>query len=319
MTATESLPPSQPAFSDQRTGLIIFGVLEILIGCFCVLMVALMFVGLSLGKVTGASSDSGTIVFAVSIYAVIAIMFVWLGIGSIMCRRWARALLLILSWGWLLLGVIVLGFNVFFMPRVMEAMSVDVRTPIIVSIMAMSGFIFIIIPGAMLLFYSGRNVKVTCETRYPVRCWTDACPLPVLAASLWLGKGALSMLPMPLADESVLPFFGILLTGLPATLLLVVGAAGSAWLAWAFYRLKPFAWWVAVVAFVLFDVSSIVTYARIDLMELYRQTGYSQQHLEQIQKYNFFSGKSMATWMACYTALWLGYLLWIKKFFRRSA
>lgn len=319
MTSTEPLPPSQPAFSDQRAGLIIFGVLEILIGCFCALMVPLIFLGLAAGKATGAPPDNGTIVFGVSIYAVIAIMFVWLGIGSIMCRRWARALLLILSWGWLLMGVIIVGFNAFFMPRAMEATSVDVRTPIIVVMMVMSGFIFIIIPGAMLLFYRGRNVKATCEARCPATCWTDACPLPVLAASLWLGMGALSMLPMPLVGKSVMPFFGILLTGLPATLFLAVWSAGSAWLAWAFYRLKPFAWWVAVIAFVLFGVSSAITFARIDLMEMYRQMGYSQQQLDQIQKYSFFSGKSMAVWMACGMAPWLGYLLWIKKFFRRSA
>ncbi|MFZ2641587.1 MAG: hypothetical protein WA117_11360 [Verrucomicrobiia bacterium] len=319
MTATESLPPSQPAFSDQRTGLIIFGVLEILIGCFCVLMVALMFVGLSLGKVTGASSDSDTIIFGALMYAAIAIMFVWLGIGSIMCRRWARALLLILSWGWLLMGIVMMGIFVTVQPRIAEATQPGPGSAAITITLVIFAVIFLVIPSTLTLFYQGRNVKATCEARDPVRRWTDACPLPVLAASLWIGMGALFMLPTSLTDKDVLPFFGILLTGLPATLSFVAWSAGSVWLAWAFYRLKPFAWWVAVVACVLFVVSYTITFARIDPMEIYRQMGHAQQHLDQIQKYNFCSGKSVAIWMTCCTLPWFGYLLWIKKFFRRSA
>ena len=181
------------------------------------------------------------------------------------------------------------------------------------------GVIFLVIPGALVCFYQSRHVKATCEARDPVRRWTDACPLPVLAAALWLGLGALCMLPMPLAYKSVLPFFGTLLTGLPAMLFYVVWAAGSLWLAWAFYRVMPAAWWVVVVAFLLFSVSNIMTFTRIDIMEMYRLMGYPQKELEEMQKFNFLSGKGMAVWTACCMVPWLGYLFWIKKFFRRSA
>ncbi|MBI5686322.1 MAG: hypothetical protein HZC54_14710 [Verrucomicrobia bacterium] len=314
----EPLPPSPSVFSDRRAGLIVFGVLEILIGCFCALLIPLMVVGIAVGaKATGTPPDNNAIVPGVVVYGLAAIAFVWLGVGSIMCRRWARALLLVFSWSWLLVGVMVAGFSVALMPRVFETVQAGPGKAGIIFMFVFLGIILLVIPGVLTCFYQGRNVKATCEVRDPVRRWTDACPLPVLAAALWLGLGALCMLPMPLAHKSVLPFFGTLLTGLPAMLFYVVWAAGSLWLAWAFYRLMPAAWWIAVVAFLLFSVSNSITFAQIDIMEMYRLMGYPQRQLEEMQKFNFFSGKDMAVWTACCMAPWLGYLLWIKKFFRR--
>ncbi|MFA6560839.1 MAG: hypothetical protein WCV00_02900 [Verrucomicrobiia bacterium] len=298
-----------------------FGVLEILIGCFCTLMIPLMLWGQAIqAQMTKAPPDYSMLVPAALIYATLGVAFIWLGIGSILCRRWARALLLILSWSWLLVGVIAVGANAFLMPRILETLPTGPgKTIVLITMLVTFTVIMVIVPGVMVLFYRGKNVKATCEARDPVTRWTDACPLPVLAASLWLGFGALSMLSMPLGYKSVMPFFGTLLTGFPATLFFVIWAVGSVWLAWAFYRLKPAAWWIVVAAFVLISVSSTITFARVDLMEMYRQMGYPQQQIEQIQKYSFFSGRSMAVWMVCCMVPWLGYLLWIKKFFCRSA
>lgn len=318
--STEPLPSSQPAFADRRAGLIVFGVLEILFGCLCALMLPLMWVGLAMNaKVTGTPVDHGAIVSGVLIYGSMAVVLIWLGIGSIMCRRWARALTLIVSWSWLLVGVMVAGFSVALMPRVLETVQAGPGKAGIIFMFVFLGIILLVIPGVLTCFYQGRNVKATCEARDSVRRWTDACPLPVLAASLWLSMGALCMLPMPLAYKSVLPFFGTLLTGLPAMLFYVVWAAGSLWLAWAFYRLMPAAWWIVVVAFLLFSVSNSITFAQIDIMEMYRLMGYPQKQLEEMQKFNFFSGKDMAVWTACCMVPWLGYLFWIRKYFRRSA
>jgi len=40
-------------------------------------------------------------IISILFYALLAVLFVWLGIGSIMARRWARALVLVSSWFWL--------------------------------------------------------------------------------------------------------------------------------------------------------------------------------------------------------------------------
>ncbi len=36
-------------------------------------------------------------------------------------------------------------------------------------------------PIVWIIFYSRRDVRLTCEWRNPKPSWTDACPLPVLA------------------------------------------------------------------------------------------------------------------------------------------
>ena len=61
----------------------------------------------------------------------------------------------------------------------------------------MLGVFFIALPKVWIFFHNSRHVKATCEARYSVTRWTDACPLPVLALCLWLLVSAPMMLVMP--------------------------------------------------------------------------------------------------------------------------
>ena len=100
-------------YKDRSAGLLIFGILTILLGCVAGLFVPLMFFGqaMSAKARTGVPAPFSAILPAVLIYSVLAVALVWLGIGSIMARRWARALLLIFSWSWLILGTVCFGFH----------------------------------------------------------------------------------------------------------------------------------------------------------------------------------------------------------------
>jgi hypothetical protein len=89
MNAPPDLPIST-AFKDRRTALMIFGVLEILLGCFCVFMIPLLFLGQAMQRgVTGAPPGYRILLPAAAAYATLAVVFIWLGIGSILARRWA--------------------------------------------------------------------------------------------------------------------------------------------------------------------------------------------------------------------------------------
>src|SRR5690242_15737006 len=104
------LPPTQ-VFKNRKVGLIIFGVLTIIAGCICALFVPLMLLAPKMAARTGQPPTPPAMMIAPAlIYSVIAIDFVWLGIGSVMARRWARALLAIQSWTALVWGVLALGF-----------------------------------------------------------------------------------------------------------------------------------------------------------------------------------------------------------------
>jgi hypothetical protein len=176
---------------------------------------------------------------------------------------------------------------------------------------------FVALPSAMALFYRSKHVKATCEARDPVVRWTDTCPMQVLATSLWLGAGALGTLALPVIYRSVMPLFGILLSGAPATVVLLGCSALFFYLAWGTYRLKIAAWWVAVVATALLSISAAVTFLKVDLLEIYRQMGYPERQIEMIRNIGLYSGKNLGLCTAAFSLLFLGYLFWIKKYFNQ--
>ena len=315
-----------PEFKDRSAGLIAFGILDILLGAGCVLMMALVILGQTMSaRTTGMGPNAGMILPVAMVYGGLAVAFVWLGIGSIKCRRWARALLLILSWSWLLVGIIAEGAMVLMLPRILStapATGQEMPPGALTAIMLISflfvGVLFIVIPGVMTFFYGSRHVKATCEARDPLRGWTDYCPLPVLAGSCWLWFGGVSMLFMPVCYHSVMPFCGILISGLPGAILFVSLAALWLWLGRMCYRLWPAAWWILVVVLVLFTVSNALTFTRIDLIEMYRKMGYPEAQIEMIRKQGLVTNRFFLWWTLGAMLPILGYLVWVKRFFRHS-
>jgi hypothetical protein len=316
--------PIPTPFNDRRTGLVLFGVLEILLGGLCLLLVLLMFFGQAMqSRATGVAPAYRFVLPAAAMYGIMAVVFVWLGIGSIQARRWARALSLILSWSWLVVGLITVVFLMVLLPRTLAAsappganLPAGAQWAIMVVTLGIVSVMFVILPGSLLLFYRSPHVKATCEARDPVVRWTEACPLPVLALCLWLGFGAVSLLLMGVVYGGGLPCFGILISGVPG-MVLSLGLAGLwAYLAWSSFHLQARAWWLTTGLLVLFGCSAWITFSRVDLLEMYRLMGYPEAQIEQMRRFNFFSGPAFAWWSLSAVLPMLGYLLWIKRFFR---
>ena len=329
-TSPIELTPPSAGYKNRSTGLIVFGILTILLGCVCALFVPLMiFCQVMAAKVTGAPPNFSTILPGVFLYGILAVVLVWLGIGSIKARRWARALMLIFSWSWLITGIVMTVGMACWLPKVFGNVP-STGTPgrpavpsaairmMLLSMLVMSTVTFVILPSIWTFFYGSRHVKATCEARNPVPCWTDACPLPVLACSLWLIFGAPMMLITPLTGHAVMPFFGTFLTGMPGAMLYLAGAAVLSYGAWALYKLNRRGWWLIFIALCAFFISNILTYARHDVTELYRLMGYPKAQIEQIQKSGIFTGNHMM-WVSLFSTLpIMGYLIFIERFLRRK-
>ena len=255
------IPPLQaaplPAYKDRSTGLTVFGVLTLLLGCLAGLFTLLMFVPLLTAKGAGAPPvNLSGILMALGIYGGLAVTLLWLGVGSILARRWARALLLIFSWSWLVMGVVMTAVMPFVMGKVFANLPPDAKTGqpvlppgaitgIIVGMVIFFGLFFVVLPALWIFFYNSRHVKATCEARDPVARWTDACPLPVLGFSLWTWLAVPMMLVMPLVGHGVMPFFGMFISGLAGSLLCVVVAVVWGVAGWWLYRLDARGWWRA--------------------------------------------------------------------------
>src|SRR6266852_2570375 len=179
ITNIPPLPPVPP-FRDRHTGLLVFGILEILLGVLCVLMAGVTALAqVMVSRTPGTTINSRMMLLGALFYIAFAAIFVWLGIGSIQCRRWARALLLILAWGWLCAGVITVPLMGFFMPRILAAsppngpaLPPGMLTVMVVIQLVFMSVLLVVIPGVLVFFYSSRHVKATCEARDAV-LWND--------------------------------------------------------------------------------------------------------------------------------------------------
>jgi hypothetical protein len=314
--ATSTAPA---AHGDRRTALIVFGSLEIVFGCLSALLVPLVILGEVLSATAGAPPQWRQAMVGAGMYLLLAVALVWLGIGSIRRRRWARALSLVLGWGWLILGLVTVVTLALFLPTTANRLPSDAPPPLAFLVVALFlvGCPMVLVPAALVLFYSSRHVKATCEADDPVAGWTDACPLPVLAASLWMAFGAGMILLLMLGGQAAVPIFGTVLVGLPGVLASLSLALLWAYLARALYRLRAVGWWLTLGVFVVFGASSIATFARSDLTDLYRRMGYPEQQVEAVGRMPMITGPNVAIYLTVMFGAMIGYLLWIRAAFGR--
>jgi hypothetical protein len=317
---------SQP-YKDRKAGLVLFGVLTLLMG-----LVGLLFVLLTLLAPTMAASQGNAapappphqVFFSAGVLLFFAVAFIWLGIGSIMARRWARALMLIGAWAGLAIGIVSLGWLLFMWPQIQAIIRAaqppgraplpeGIQSTMMATLFAFVAFIYVVIPAVWILFYRSRHVKATCEVRDPKVRWTDRSPLPVLALALWLIMGAIATLAMALVYNRALPFFGMILSGVTGTICYLIIAAIWFYAGWSIYKLRSIGWWVALIGMVIWPVSAVVTWQRQSVSEMLRKMGFTSAQAGQ------FSGwmtPTLMTWSAIGVAApMVVYLLCVRKYF----
>jgi hypothetical protein len=333
--AAAPVDPTITPYMDRSTGLTVFGSLTILLGCLAFLLILVMMAGmLAAARATNAQSPHPPLPLtamlpAIMVYGIVGVSLVWLGIGSILARRWARALLLIFSWGWLFMGLFAVVAMSFFLPKIIAGASGTTATHhglpssailgVMVFMFLFFGVFFIIVPAVWIFFYNSRHVKATCEARNPLTGWTDACPLPVLALSLWLLFTVPMMLLMPVLGHGVMPFFGMFLSGAAGVLFCLVFSVLWAYAAWLLYKMDVRGWWLILIAVLVFMTSSVLTYAQHDMIEMYQRMGYPQSQIDMMRKSGLFAGNRMNWFMMFSMVPFFGYLLSVKRYFRRGA
>jgi hypothetical protein len=317
-------PPPLPNFKDRRTGLLVFGIFEILLGVVCVLFAGLMLLGQTmLARNAGTPMSLRMLAPALLMYLGLAVVFVWLGIGSIQCRRWARALMLILAWCWLSIGIITVPFMAMILPRALTnatqkgaALPPGFLIGIIIIQLLFVSVLLVALPAALVFFYRSPHVKATCEMRDPVRRWTDACPLPVLGVALMLWLGAVMLSSFPIAYRGVMPFFGVLLEGWAGTVFALSLVVLWLWLGRAWYKVQAWGWGVLLVVLIGFSVSNFLTFHRVDITEMYQKMGYPQAQIDLIRQQGIVTNSLMAWSSALWLLPMLGYMFWVKRFFQ---
>lgn len=259
---------------DRSLGLVIFGVLEILIGLCCAALIPLTLLTAAMSPMV----ETGVILPSLALYGVMAAIFITLGVGSIRARRWAQTFTLSLSWVWLISGICTMMLSLWLFPGVwselaaMSGLDAGVARLVALGINLLLAVIYVLLPGALVLFYRSPNVIATCSSRDPNPDWTSRCPQRLLALAVAYGLGGLSIIAVG-AYGYVFPFFGSLLSGASGAVCWAVVALLSVALTWGTCRREPWAWWTAVAAGLFAGLSSALTFASIDPSELFRIEG----------------------------------------------
>lgn len=321
--------PTQPSLAteDRKTGLIVFGALQLSLGSLCALLVPLMLLGMAASKTLDNKAaqpvDPHMMIPSLIFYGVIAAWFIWMGVGSILARRWARALILITSWLWLIGGVGGLAIVWLILPDMYAQMgaggqmSKSLASIILYVTLAFMAVFYVFIPATLVCYYGSKHVKATCEARNPRPSWTDACPLPVLALSLMFGFWACSLAFAGFYGW-VTPFFGFLLGGTAGAVVALATAVALALIAWGFYRLDRRAWLGAVGLVACWTLSAALTFSRFSLMDFYAKMKFPEQQLELMKKACAAHGPLFISFGVIWIAGFLGYLAYVKKCYLSS-
>jgi len=186
-------------------------------------------------------------------YYTIALLAIPMGYGHLKARRWARTLSVSLLWFWLVVGVPLV--IIFFLILVSSKELSPVAGLVAAILLALS---YVAVPGLLIRFYAGRNVRLTFEHRDPNSYWTERLPIPILVLCCLYLFYAL-VLHIPIFFRGVFPLFGVFVSGLRGVVLLDVSILYLVLLTWGTLSLRPWAWWGAILYFGLLTVSSLVT------------------------------------------------------------
>jgi hypothetical protein len=322
--------PPQAAYKDRGTGLILIGLLELGLALLCLLMLALMLIGSLALAASAAGQPAGlnnrSMLGGALVYLFAGACLATLGIGTLRGRRWARTIGLVTSWMGFVLGVFAAGFMTFLLPKMTAGFSKAAGAsadPAFGQIMVgcISVFLFLIyiaLPGLLVLFYRGPNVKATFEARDSSIPWTDRVPTPVLALTLMLVFGGAATLIS--LSYAVFPLFGALLTGVPAILGCLVSMAICGALAWAVYQRRPAAWWTFVVLYIASCVNGVLLLLQgsAGLHRMYEAMGMSAAQLSQIDTMGIAGMYTQPAFLSLLGLAWagvFGFLIWTRRFF----
>jgi hypothetical protein len=280
-----------PVYKSRRGWLIAFGVIEILIGCAFLLMIvasAFAFLGRAGASMPAGPISRPALLAIVGLeYGFLAAVFFIGGIGSIRRKNWARIYMLVVSSLWLVFGVLGTLAMAFILPTIMRQQPASVLPAIMHAIMVVMITVMtvlgVLLPTALLVFYSRPSVKATCLAPIGAEgagsvAGDSALPIPLAILGVWEAFGALSVLAVLFMRVTLV--FGIVLHGAAAVAVLLTYSVLSAYAAWAIFRRQLVGWQIALFMAGFWTISMVVTlFHHPDMLQLFRDMGFSDQTL----------------------------------------
>ncbi|HZZ59285.1 MAG TPA: hypothetical protein VFE31_15750 [Opitutaceae bacterium] len=319
-------PVIAPAYQDRRIGLVVGGVIIAIVGFFFVLAALLAPIGqIAAGDGSGQPVAWNVVGSGVCTNLLIAIPAIWVGVGSLLHRRWVRPIVLTVS---VLLAASGL-FECALLPRVVARtlQRTAAANPLPPAAIAAAQWIslvvmlvlLVVIPALYFWYYGKRDVKLTLEARDPVSRWTDGKPVPLIGACVCLAWGAVYLLGFSLLLRTAFPLFGTVAPPAVSRLLWLAFALFSLYAARGFYRRDRAVWTAYFVVFLAMGASGLFTLHHLGLRELYARSGIPAGQADQILGVLSGLDHAVVAATAALVAGWLGFLLYLRRYFPPAA
>jgi hypothetical protein len=178
-----------------------------------------------------------------------------------------------LSWLWLITGIctVLLVWSAFpsLWHELAAAAGIDDRTArmVAIGINLVLGVVWVLLPGAFVIFFRSPDVVATCRERDPDPGWVGRSPQRLLALAAAYVLCALSLAAMP-SYGFVFPLFGLVLSGAAGALCWAAVFALCLALAWGTLRGELWAWRTAMTGCVLAALSWVTTSALVEPPEI---------------------------------------------------
>lgn len=328
---TPELPaPLAAPYKNRRGWLIAFGVVEILIGCFCLLTLgfvifSFLMMGNRIPPVESSMSPAALLTFIEVLYGGMAAFFFVVGVGSIRCRNWARVTMIVVSSLWLGTGVLSMFFLLVVFPTMMRQhgpIPPGAARIVLALTMATMAIFMMLMPAVFLIFYTRKNVKATClsqgageaQASPAVVLAASQVPVPVLILAIWEALGTSAFVSLLFIRATVI--FGVVIYGLGAIFLMIGYSVLNGIVAWLIYRQRFMGWAIAIGKNFFWIASTLVTLAVHDLLEIYRQMGMKESQLRFFQQVPQMLTAGILMGLLFLVAQ-LIFLLYTRKFFLR--
>jgi hypothetical protein len=269
--------PADPR--NNRTGLIAWGVILIVIGSFSALFgfftLASLLLIPKLNMPPGAAmphTDPRTLIMGLGVYLVVTAVLITVGVGSCRARRWVRPIIIIATTFCIYSGTLTALFMILQIasgtlpsivppPRAagLPAPPISQQSAMFIGVIIGIVFTFIaaiVIPGAMLYFYSKSTTREKLAAIDPAPNWTDRLPIPALGWTIGCLLAGLSALAATFGGFAI--FFGRLLTGPAAIIQLSITGILFLIGAWLCYTRPVQGWRLTITIVALLALSSVI-------------------------------------------------------------
>ena len=304
---------------DHSVGLAVFGTLEVLLGLFCFSCAMLLLIVVSANGLSGIKpihfwSAQGLLFYLTG-------WLIVMGLGSIKAKRWARVLLLVGAWSSVFFGTLAMALILYMLPDIYTLLADSGQLSPMAALGALYFMVVVLVllqvvfPLSCIAFYGLKGVVATCERRNPEPCWTDRCPLPLLAMGFISVLGCFSIV-LGATTNFVVFLFGRVLNGAPGAFVLALISIVSGYVGWGAFTRKMHAWWGAYGLVLLTSSSMMLTFSEVDMDTLYMHMGFAAEQISRL-KDQYPLNTALLTLLSC---LWgimaCTYLVWVRECFR---